>query len=95
MNRKIVNSDIEGIFCNELAWHRLANKTILITGANGFLPAYIIETLCHLNEAKRYNIKILAFARNKEKTLIRFTNYLNRSYLTFFFKIFVYPLIYL
>lgn len=86
MNRKIVNNDIEGIFCNALAWHRLANKTILITGANGFLPAYMIETLCHLNEAKRYNIKILAFARNKEKTLIRFTPYLNRSYLTFFFQ---------
>lgn len=86
MNRKIVNNDLEGIINNDLAWDNLANKTILITGANGFLPAYIIETICHLNEFKGLNIKILAFARNKEKTLTRFLPYLNRSYLRFFFQ---------
>lgn len=86
MNSKIVNKDIEDIIHNDLAWYKLANKTILITGANGFLPAYMIEVLCYLNDIKKYSIKILAFARNKEKTLTRFAAYLDRSYLNFFFQ---------
>ncbi|OIZ95163.1 UDP-glucuronate decarboxylase [Candidatus Rickettsiella isopodorum] len=86
MNRKIIDEDIENIISNDLAWDKFANKTILITGANGFLPAYMVETLCHLNDVKKYNIKIFALARNKEKTFARFCTYLNRNYLKFFFQ---------
>lgn len=86
MNRQIIHEDIKKIINNDLDWHKLANKTILITGANGFLPAYMIETMCYLNDSKNYNIKILAFSRNKEKTFDRFSFYLNRIYLKFFFQ---------
>jgi UDP-glucuronate decarboxylase len=67
MNRKIIDEDIRSILNNNLTWDTLANKTILITGANGFLPAYMIKTICYLNDVKDYNIQILAFARNKKK----------------------------
>ncbi len=33
------------------ARQRLSGKTVLITGASGFLPAYIVDTLAYLNDA--------------------------------------------
>lgn len=86
MNNKIINEDIISIISHNLNWNKLANKTILITGANGFLPAYMVETMCYLNDIRKCNIKILAFARNKQKTLTRFLAYLNRNDLLFFFQ---------
>ena len=86
MSHKVIDEDITAIIEHRLNWDKLSNKTILITGANGFLPAYMVETLCFLNDLKKYNIKILAFARNKEKTFARFQPYLNRKDVIFFFQ---------
>lgn len=86
MSHKVIDEDIRAIIDHPLDWDKLSNKTILITGANGFLPAYMVETLCYLNDLKKYNIKILALARNKEKTFARFQPYLNRQDLNFFFQ---------
>ncbi|MEN9917161.1 MAG: hypothetical protein RLY40_1093 [Pseudomonadota bacterium] len=86
MNNNVIDEDITSIIRYDLNWEKLSNKTILITGANGFLPAYMVETLCYLNDLKKYNIQILAFARNKEKTFARFKPYLNRKDLIFFFQ---------
>ena len=40
-------ADITG---RPINWPALAGKTVLITGANGFLSAYMVETLLFLNE---------------------------------------------
>ncbi len=79
MNRKIIEEDLESIIHAEIPWNNLKSKTVLITGANGFIPSYIVETLLYLNEKLDFNISIVAYVRNFEKALKRFSNYSNRD----------------
>jgi len=46
---KIVREDINFIVSADLPWHELEGKTILVTGANGFLPVYMIGSILFLN----------------------------------------------
>lgn len=83
MLSKITQEDIEYIVNHELDWNVLSNSTILISGASGFLPSYIVETLVYLNDKLNKNIKIIALVRNKEKALNRFEHHKNRKDLEF------------
>jgi hypothetical protein len=67
----IVEDDLKRIVSSPLPWSRLFGKTVLITGANGFVPAYMLETLMYLNETARADIHLVALVRNKEKALRR------------------------
>ena len=77
MKNKIINEDIETIYNSDIDWEKFINSTILITGGNGFLPAYLVETFLYLNYVKpTYNIKIICLVRNKKKAEARFDRYL-------------------
>ena len=77
----MLNDDYKQIGDSSVNWLSFANKTILITGANGFLPAYMVETLLLLNKdtLKNKSCKVLALVRNKRHTLERFSDYLDDS----------------
>jgi UDP-glucuronate decarboxylase len=62
----------------KVPWHQLKDKTVLISGASGFLAAYMVETMLYLNETLSLNITIVALVRNRENFNQRFINYLNR-----------------
>jgi nucleoside-diphosphate-sugar epimerase len=80
MRNKIIEEDLEFIIASDIPWDTLEGKTILISGANGFLPAYMVETILFLNERRfKKKAKILALVRNKERFLQRFTNYKDRE----------------
>ena len=65
---RIINEDLEQIISANLDWKQFENKTILISGANGFLPAYIMETLMFiLQKGIVKNLNVLALVRNKDK----------------------------
>lgn len=85
MNRNIMNKtiyhDIKYIINNFSDWTRLKNKTVLITGANGFLPAYIVETLVYLSTNFNLDIRVLALVRNYNKASVRFSHILNSPFL--------------
>jgi nucleoside-diphosphate-sugar epimerase len=83
MNKKILEEDLEVIASANLPWEEFKNSTILISGANGFLPAYMVETLLYLNTVIDLNIKIIGLVRNKEKALVRFSQHKERKDLTF------------
>ncbi len=70
---QIINSDLE--------WKKFENKTILITGANGFLPAYMVDVLLFLNQIILCDnpCRIIALVRNKEHAEQRFYTYLNKD----------------
>ncbi len=66
----IVKEDLANIVSAEyIDWSRFTNKTVLITGANGMLPSYMVETLLYLNETTGSNIKVIALVRNRQKAL--------------------------
>ncbi|NUM80673.1 NAD-dependent epimerase/dehydratase family protein [bacterium] len=79
----IVAEDIRRIIDSNIPWSQLNGATVLIAGANGFLPAYIIETLLHLNDRMRSGIRIIGVARSLPKALARFKNYAGRHDLDF------------
>ena len=85
MNRHhIVREDLDRINSADLPWDQLSGTTVLVTGANGFLPAYLVEALLYRNENHSKNpIKILALVRNRQKAAARFHDYEGRADLEF------------
>lgn len=83
MRNRVVEEDLARITSADLPWDILEGKTVLISGANGFLPAYIVETLLYLNEINRLRISIVGLVRNREKALSRFRVYQGRDDLKF------------
>lgn len=71
--------DFNQIKSSSIDWKRFENKTVLITGANGFLPAYMVETLLLLNKdiLQNFPCKIIALVRNEKHTQERFKDYLD------------------
>ena len=75
----IILEDLAGIAAAPLPWQQLAGATILVTGANGFLPAYLVETLLYLNDTLLTKpAKIVAIARSRARAEERFAPYLVR-----------------
>ena len=75
MRNSIINSDLKYITDENLAWESFKNKTIFVSGASGFLPAYMVETFLYLNETRQFNIKVIGLVRNLEKARARFSHY--------------------
>ncbi len=84
MRHPIVQEDLEGIIARDLPWERFYGKTVLITGANGFLPTYLVETFLYLNERRQGEpVKLLCLVRNGAKARQHFSEYLRRPELEF------------
>jgi nucleoside-diphosphate-sugar epimerase len=80
----IIQQDLEKILSAPLSWGTFSDKTVLITGANGFLPAYLVEALLYLNEISGKNpTQILAIVRNQDRARARFAHCLDRKDLKF------------
>jgi nucleoside-diphosphate-sugar epimerase len=67
----VVEEDLNLIVSSTLPWERLFRKTVLISGASGFVPAYMLETLLYLNETQRAGIRVIALVRNYERAMER------------------------
>ena len=76
----IVEEDLKRIAGFELNWSEFSGRTVLISGANGFLPAYMVETLLYLNE-NRYGepTQVIGLVRNRERAEARFAAYRGRT----------------
>ena len=75
----IILEDLNSIIDSDIPWQELYNKSILITGANGFLPAYIVHTLLLLNDKRKANIEVIGLVRNYENAKKRYGNYIFRK----------------
>ncbi len=80
LRNAIVTSDLLAITTQyTLPWHRLKRQKVLITGASGFLAAYMVETLLYLNETQGLEIQIFAMVRSRQRFESRFSHALCRS----------------
>jgi UDP-glucuronate decarboxylase len=70
MTSKIQQEDVKLILEHIDELYVFHNKTVLISGANGFLPAYLVDTLLSIDA--KYNVRIIAMVRSLEKAQQRF-----------------------
>ena len=63
-------------------WQLFANANVLITGANGFLPAYMAKTLLNLNATllQHAPCRVLALVRNYKHAVEVFAPYLDPTF---------------
>ncbi len=78
----IVQEDLKRITSSELPWEQFSGKTVLIAGAGGFVPAYMLETLLFLNDTRGAGIRVVAMVRNREKAMRRLGHLVSRPDLT-------------
>jgi nucleoside-diphosphate-sugar epimerase len=80
MRHAVIEEDLERICRADLPWWAFRGKTVLISGAGGFLPAYLVETLLYLNETiPGQNTKVIGLVRNLEKAGRRLEAYRGRE----------------
>tara|TARA_B100000965_G_scaffold201488_1_gene168205 strand:- start:2360 stop:3397 length:1038 start_codon:yes stop_codon:yes gene_type:complete len=80
--------DFEQIKNSSIDWNKFKGKTILVTGANGILPAYMVESLLLINDVllKEDPCKVIGLARNIDHFNQRFESYLNNKNLEIIHK---------
>ena len=76
---KIISEDVNQILQENIPFDKFFGKTVLISGANGYVPAYFVHTFMMLNDAKNAKIHVIALCRNEDKARKRFCNYLKRD----------------
>lgn len=81
MNRHpVITADLKRIVASVAGWQQLAGRTVLVSGAAGFLPAYMVETLLFRNETSvDPPVNVIGLVRNLEKARQRFACYRNRG----------------
>lgn len=76
----IVAEDVGAILSAPLPWGELAGKTVLVTGAAGFLPSYLVETLLRIGQGNSSNaVHVVALARHGERATRRFAAHVDRA----------------
>ncbi len=74
--------DVEQIAKTDLPWEKLKDKTLLITGANGFISYYLVAAMMLRNDLYQDNIKVIGIVRNAANAEKKFGYLAKRKDLT-------------
>lgn len=64
MNKLISSDDVIYVANLPLPWEKLADKSILITGASGLIGSFLVDVLMYKNVADNLRCKVYAIGRN-------------------------------
>lgn len=76
--KDIFSEDIKLIADSDINWSKLKNKTVLVAGANGYVPQYFVHGFIKRNDLYGDNITVIALCRNEKKAEQRFEKYYGR-----------------
>lgn len=79
----IIRRDIDEILDNDLPWEALNGKTVLVTGASGMIPSYVVRTLLALNDRNGADVRVIGLVRNERKARMLLSDVVNRKDFTF------------
>ena len=74
IKNKIICDDIAAILEADLPWKKFKNKSILISGGNGFIASYIIKTLLKANIKYKLGLKLISLIRENKNSKIKNDN---------------------
>src|SRR5689334_12565370 len=75
----VIFEDIDRVTSTKIDWNRFKNKTVLISGAYGFLAAYLVYSFLRINEKYDIGCKVIGLGRSKVKAKKKFGELLNRN----------------
>ncbi len=77
----IVTEDLHAIVASNNGWAAFSNKTVLVTGAGGFIGNYLVRTLLALNTLGLLDlpVRVIAMVRSLEKARERFAGLANSA----------------
>ena len=77
MLNNVEKEDFEYILNDKnINWKNFENSTVLITGASGMLPAYMVKTLLYLNKKIQQPIRVIGVVRNISLAQEKYREYL-------------------
>lgn len=79
----IVKNEIEKIVKSPLSWDKLAGKSVLVTGATGFIGSYIIHSLMKKRMDDALDVSVIALVRNEEKARKIYGEWEEKGWLSF------------
>ena len=79
----IIQRDLETIYEQNIAWEKLRDTTVLITGVTGMMATYMGYTIHYLNETAHLGIHAILTYRNEAKLTQKFDGLLDADDLTF------------
>jgi len=74
MNEKYIEE--LDMFCENVDLSAICNKAIMVTGASGLIGSYLVDVLMRFNGVQNNCTKVYAIARNSERALERFKEYI-------------------
>lgn len=80
--KKTVYSDICEITSANLEWDKFKGKTVLLTGAGGFIGYYLVLTFLVRNDLYDNNIRVVALVRNEQRAKAKYGCLLEREDIT-------------
>ena len=92
MRHPVIEEDLARVLKSPIPWDRLRNAHILVSGAYGFVVAYVVESILYANERLDLNARVTGVVRNPDKAWRRFHAYRGRSDLQFVFQDICQPL---
>ena len=76
----VIEQDLRRIAGSELPWEDFAGSTVLVSGAGGSLPAYMVETLLYINErGDSPETRVIGVVRDRQRAEARFGAYQGRG----------------
>lgn len=66
-----------------LPWEKLANRSVLISGATGMIGSFLVDVIFEKNVTDNLNCTVYALGRSEEKLKSRFSKYADDSRLVF------------
>lgn len=79
----IVKQDIKRIAETDLSWDKLEGRTVLVTGATGFIGSFIISALMQRVIDKGADIRVIAMVRSEERAKAKLADYLHLGRISF------------
>ncbi len=80
MQHPVVETDLRRIVAANLPWQQLAGATVIISGAAGFIPAYMVESLLAL-DGQHKPARVIALVRNRKRAEMRFARHISSGQL--------------
>ena len=76
---ELVCTDVASIVERQLPWEELDHKTILVTGANGFISYYMVLALLMRNDLMDSGSKVIGLVRSRENAEKKYGEILDRE----------------